>query len=198
MTKDTENIKDAIVVYGASSEEISLNYKKAAQEVGQLIAESRHALVCGGGRAGLMKAAIDGALQCGGTAIGVLPQFMIDNNWHHPELTHMISTPDMHSRKQTMASMSCAAIACPGGCGTFEELFEIITWRQLNLFHGQVVILNTDGYYNSIIEMFERAIAEGFMHADHRNLFTVANTPEEAVKAALEPAPAHLFSQKIH
>ena len=110
----------------------------------------------------------------------------------------MIATASMHERKHTMAMMAVAAIACPGGCGTFEELLEIITWRQLNLYRGQVVILNTDGYYDPMLQMFDRAIEQGFMHADHKRLFTVATTAAEAVAAALQPVDPRTFSQKIH
>ena len=197
MKQDTSEAR-AIVVYGASSEDIKQEYKDAARETGKVIAEAGCALVCGGGRQGLMKAAIDGALDAGGEAIGVLPQFMIDNNWQHPGLTRMIATASMHERKHTMAMMAVAAIACPGGCGTFEELLEIITWRQLNLYRGQVVILNTDGYYDPMLQMFDRAIEQGFMHADHKRLFTVATTAAEAVAAALQPVDPRTFSQKIH
>lgn len=189
---------DAITVYGASSHQINQEYKKAAFQLGRLIAESGHPLVCGGGKAGLMKEAIEGADSVGGTTIGVLPQFMVDNKWQHPALTQMIATPDMHTRKQTMARLSCAAIACPGGCGTFEELLEIITWRQLNLYRGQVVILNTMGYYNPLIEMLAKTVAEGFMRPDHTRLWNVAATPDEAVRLALTPVDPALFSQKIH
>lgn len=189
---------NAIVVYGASSENIDPQYKQAAFRLGQLIARAGHPLVCGGGKAGLMKAAIDGAIDAEGKTIGVLPQFMVDNAWQHPGLTEMIATPDMHTRKQTMARMSIAAIACPGGCGTFEELLEIITWRQLNLYRGQVVILNTLGYYNPLIEMLRASVAQGFMRSDHTRLWQVAETPEQAIEMALTPVDPALFTQKIH
>ncbi len=188
----------AVVVYGASSENIKQIYKDEVFEVGRLIAGHGHAVVCGGGRQGLMRAAIDGALSVGGEAIGVLPQFMVANAWQHPQLSRMIEVPDMHVRKQTMAGMSMAAIACPGGCGTFEELTELITWRQLGLYHGNIVILNIEGYYDSLIAQFDRAIAEGFMHEDHRSLFCVATTADEAVRLALGPVEPIRFSQKIH
>lgn len=197
MTNDTTH-GSAITVYGASSEEIDQTFKDAAFEVGRLIALSGHPLVCGGGRAGLMRAAIEGAASCGGETIGVLPRFMIDNEWQHPRLSRIMATDTMHERKAAMAAMSLAAIACPGGCGTFEELLEIITWRQLNLYRGQVVILNTAGYYDPLIEMFDRAIAKGFMHEDHRRLYSVAKTPHQAVEAALAPVDPRTFSQKIH
>ncbi len=188
----------AITVYGASSEDIDAVYKNDAFRLGELIACAGKTLVCGGGKAGLMKAAIDGALSRGGHTIGVLPEFMVARNWQHPGLSEMISTPDMHTRKSSMARMSMAAIACPGGCGTFEELMEIITWRQLNLYHGQVVILNTAGYYAPLIEMLERTIERGFMRGDHTGLWSVASTPEEAVEMALAPCHESGFTQKIH
>lgn len=189
---------EKIVVYGASSEQIDPRYKEDAFELGRLIALSGRDVVCGGGKAGLMKAAIEGAISAGGRAVGVLPQFMVDNDWAHPALSQMIATPDMHTRKHTMASMSMAAIACPGGCGTFEELMEIITWRQLNLYRGQVVILNTLGYYDPLLAQLQKGIDSGFMRADHQRLWAVASTPQEAIEAALRPVDPSLFSQKIH
>lgn len=188
----------AIVVYGASSENIDVAYKQAAKELGKLIALNGYALITGGGKAGLMKAAIEGAVQVGGNTIGVLPQFMVDRDWQHPDLTQMITTPDMHTRKQTMATMSVAAIACPGGCGTLDELMEIITWRQLNLYRGQVVIMNINGYYDPLLEMLQKTIDCGFMRGDHSCLWNIATSPAEAIDMALAPVKNTYFSQKIH
>lgn len=182
------DIKDgsAITVYGASSEKIAQAFKDAAYEVGKLIAGAGRPLVCGGGRLGLMRAAIEGVVDAGGVAIGVLPSFMIMKQWQHPALTTVIETETMHIRKETMARLSMAAIACPGGCGTFEELLEIITWRQLGLYKGNVVILNTDGYYDPLLAMFRRAEDEGFMREGRSSsLFRVAETPRQAVDYAL-------------
>lgn len=190
--------RNAICVYGASSNRIDACYTDDARQLGRLIALSGHPLVCGGGRAGIMQAAIEGAVATGGTAIGVLPEFMIKESWQSPELTRVIVTDGMHSRKETMASMSMAAIACPGGCGTFEELMEIITWRQLGLFPGRVVILNTNGYYNPLLEMLSRAIEQQFMYDSHAALWQVAASPAEAVGMALEPVDTTSFPQKIH
>ena len=190
--------RNAICVYGASSNRIDACYTDDARQLGRLIALSGHPLVCGGGKAGIMQAAIEGAIAMGGTAIGVLPEFMIKESWQHPELSRVIVTDGMHSRKETMASLSQAAIACPGGCGTFEELMEIITWRQLGLFPGQVVILNTNGYYNPMLAMLSQAIEQRFMYESHAALWRVAATPAEAVKMALEPVDTTSFPQKIH
>lgn len=178
-----EEANKGITVYGASSENIDQRYKDAAYRLGQLIAAKGLPVVCGGGRLGLMKAAIEGAVDAGGQAIGVLPSFMVARDWQHPRLTRMIETPDMHTRKATMASLSVGAVACPGGCGTFEELLEMITWRQLGLYSGQVVILNTLGYYNPLIQQLERSIEQGFRRGEDGRLWRVAATPEEAVEA---------------
>lgn len=176
----------AICIYGASEENINPAYKDAAFRLGQLIAESGHPLICGGGRRGLMRAAIDGALSAGGDAIGVLPRFMVDKEWQHPALSQMITTPDMHSRKNTMASLSIAAIALPGGVGTFEELLEIITWRKLGLYKGRVIILNTLNYYDPLIQMLRKSAGQGFTSlAETPDLWEEAETPEDAIRKAL-------------
>lgn len=180
-----QSITDAICVYGASSSRIDPIYKDAARQTGQLIAMSGCPLVCGGGRGGLMAQAIEGANSKGGLTIGVLPQFMIDRQWQHPDLGRMIATPDMHRCKQTMASMSRAVIALPGGIGTLEELLEIITWRQLGLYNGNITILNTAGYYDPLIAMLERTIDQHFMRQGSHNLWHLASTPEEAVEKSL-------------
>lgn len=176
--------KKAIVVYGASSSHIAQVFKDAARQVGRLLASQGYTTVCGGGRAGLMAEAIEGATEEGGRTIGVLPQFMVDRQWQHPQLTEMIATADMHSRKAMMASLADGVIACPGGCGTLEELLEMITWRQLKLFSGPVVILNVDGYYDPLIEMLQRTIDYGFRREGDDKNWQVATTAEEAVELA--------------
>lgn len=131
-----------------------------------------------------MGAAIDGAQAAGGVTIGILPQFMIDRGWNHPDLTQTISVADMHTRKAEMARLARLVVALPGGIGTFEELMEIITWRQLGLWAGEIWILNTLGYYDPILAMFRRAEEMGFMRKAAAaeapdELFHVASTPEE-------------------
>lgn len=176
--------KRAIVVYGASSSQIAQKFKDAAREVGRALARAGYTTVCGGGRGGLMAEAIEGATEEGGRTIGVLPQFMVDREWQHPQLTEMIATPDMHSRKARMASLVDGVIACPGGCGTLEELLEMITWHQLELFSGPVVILNVDGYYDPLIEMLQRTIDYGFRRGSKGAEWQVATTAGEAVALA--------------
>lgn len=176
----------SVCVYCASSSRVDAQYLEAARELGCILAQVGVSVVCGAGRAGLMGALIDGAIENNGEAIGVIPQFMVDNGWHHKGLTRMEVTDSMHTRKQLMARLSCAAIAMPGGCGTLEELLEIITWRQLGLFHGNIVILNINGYYTPLLQMLDNALQQGFMKDEHARLWTVASTPQEAVEQALQ------------
>lgn len=189
--------RKAVTVYGASSPLVARKYKEAAYALGQAIARAGMDLVSGGGREGLMAAAITGALDAGGRAIGVLPGFMVERGWNHPALSEMITVGSMHERKRTMASLSRAAVALPGGCGTFEELLEIITWRQLGLYQGHVVILNVDGYYDPLIGMLDRSIAEHFMNDDHRRLWYVTDSVDDAVSRIVKPVEIREFSQKL-
>ena len=122
-----------ICVFGASSRDLEQRYVDDAYHLGTLIAQRGWACYNGAGCEGLMRAVSDGALDAGGEAIGVIPQFMVDNGWHYDRLTRIITTSDMHQRKLTLAQSTQAVIALPGGCGTLEELLEAITWRQLNL-----------------------------------------------------------------
>ena len=171
-----------ICVYCASSSKVDACYSEAARSLGNLLGEQGITLITGGGCQGLMRSVEDGALEKGGKAIGVIPQFMVEQNWHHTGLSELIITNDMHERKQTMAQMSDAIIALPGGCGTMEELCEIITWKQLGLYLKPIVILNTNGYYDHLIKQLELAIEEHFMGKIHGEIWSVATTPAEALE----------------
>lgn len=178
-----------ICVYCASSSKADACYYKTAQTLGNLLGERGITLITGGGCQGLMRSIEDGALEKGGKAIGVIPRFMMEQGWHHPALSELVITKDMHERKQTMAQMSDAIIALPGGCGTLEELCEIITWKQLGLYFKPIVILNIKGYYDHLIKQLELAIDEHFMGEIHGKIWSVATTPEEALHL-IETTPA--------
>ena len=170
-----------ICVYCASSDKIDDIYTKDAEKLGSLLGERQMKIFNGAGSRGLMRAVSDAVLSSGGTVTGVIPRFMVDNGWCHTNLTEVIQTETMHERKKKMADMSDAAIALPGGFGTFEELLEIITWRQLELYNNPVIILNTNNYYDPLFEMFRRATKENFMREEQSVFWHVAQTPEEVL-----------------
>lgn len=170
-----------VCVYSASSTKIDKVYFDAAIELGKILAAKKINIINGAGCLGLMAAISDSALNAGGSVTGIIPKFMVEQNWHHKGLTRMIETETMHERKNLMAEMSDASIALPGGCGTLEELLEVITWKQLGLYLKPIVILNINGYFNPLLEMLNKAIEENFMRQEHGKLWNVANTPIEAV-----------------
>ena len=177
---------NTVTIYASASSRIFPVYFEAAGILGKLLAE--HAITCvnGGGLNGLMGAVTNAVLENGGNVCGVIPQFMCDNGWLHPAIRDVVVTPDMHSRKQTMADKSDACIALPGGVGTLEELLEIITWKQLGLYKNPIVILNTAGYYDPLLAMLDKANRENFIHVSSV-AWRVANSPEEALELIFNP-----------
>lgn len=171
-----------VCVYSASSTKIAKVYFDVAEELGRFLAEKKINLINGAGCIGLMAATSDAALAAGGTVTGVIPHFMVEQGWHHTGLTRLIETETMHERKRMMADLSDGVIALPGGCGTLEELLEIITWKQLGLYLNPIVILNTNGFFDPLLDMLTRAIDENFMRRQHGEIWHVATTPEEAVE----------------
>ena len=172
----------SVCVYCASSTQIDEKYFRAAETLGTLIAQCGLRLITGAGNMGLMNAVEEAALAAGGEVTGIIPSFMIKEGWHHTGLTELIETASMHERKQMMADLSDGAIALPGGCGTFEELLEVITWKQLGLYLNPIIILNLDGYYNHLIAQLDKALEDKFMRDIHAGIWQVATTPEEAVE----------------
>lgn len=180
---------NTVCVYSASSTQIDKAYFDDAKELGKILAEKKISIVNGAGNMGLMRAVTDSAMENGGKCIGVIPQFMVEQEWHNPKLSELIVVDSMHERKHKMAQMSEGVIALAGGCGTLEELMEIITWKQLGLFLHPIVILNTKGYYNPLLEMLDKAAEERFMREEHRAIWSVANTPSEAVELLTNTQP---------
>ena len=174
-----------VCVYCASSDNIDERYIKDAELLGTLLGKKNMNVINGAGIRGLMRAVSDATLSAGGTVTGVIPDFMCENGWCHQNLTEIIRTKTMHERKKTMADMSDAAIALPGGYGTLEELLEIITWRQLGLYNNPVIILNTNNYYAPLFEMFRRATEQNFMREEQSVFWHVAQTPEEVIEILL-------------
>ena len=175
-----------ICVYCASSEDIDQIYKDEAYNLGRHIAAQGWNLVNGAGSEGLMAATSNGALSAGGKVTGIIPTFMIEAGWCHQGLTKVVETPQMHERKQMMAEIADACIALPGGCGTFEELMEIITWKTLGIYSKPIVVLNTKGYYQPLLDMLQKAVDEGFMKPHYLDAWSVAATAEEAIEQLKE------------
>ena len=176
----------SVCVYSASSTKINPVYFKAAEELGSLLAEHHIRLINGAGSIGLMCAVADAVLKNGGEVTGVIPRFMVEQNWHHTGLTELIEVESMHERKRKMANLSDGIVALPGGCGTLEELLEIITWKQLGLYLNPIVILNVNGFFDPLLEMLGKAIDENFMRQQHGDIWKVAQTPEEALRLLYE------------
>ena len=176
----------SVCVYSASSTKINPVYFKAAEKLGGLLAEHHIRLINGAGSIGLMRAVADAVLKNGGEVTGVIPRFMVEQNWQHTGLTELIEVESMHERKQKMANLSDGIIALPGGCGTLEELLEIITWKQLGLYLNPIIILNANGFFDPLLEMLGKAIDENFMRQQHGDIWKVAQTPEEALRLLYE------------
>lgn len=175
----------SVAVYCSSSNKVRTSYMNAAEQLGRILAEAGIRLVYGDGGIGLMAAVAKGALDAGGEVLGVIPQFMVDQGWNNPRSSQTIITQTMHERKSTICEVSDAMVALPGGIGTFEELLECLTWKQLGLHSCPVVILNTDGYFDRLIACLDYMVEEQMMRPIHRKMFSVVNTPEEVLPALI-------------
>jgi uncharacterized protein (TIGR00730 family) len=173
----------AVCVYCASSQTSHPEYREAAFRLGVVLAGQELEIVYGGGARGSMGALADGALSKGGRVVGVLPKFMADLEWGHPGLTELELVEDMRVRKHMMLTRSQAAIALPGGCGTLEELLEAITLKRLGLYLNPILLINTRGFFDPLLELLARAIEERFMDERHARMWEVVAQPEEVPEA---------------
>ncbi len=175
-----------ICVYCGSSSQVKPAYFEAANRLGRIFADEDIALVYGAGAVGLMGELANSVLANGGRVTGIIPRFMVEEGWSHDKLENLLVTENMHERKHKMAEMADAVVALPGGCGTFEELLEIITWKQLGLFANPIVILNIDGYFDPLLELMKRAVDENFMRSEHARMWQVVNLPDDVVPTIRE------------
>jgi uncharacterized protein (TIGR00730 family) len=189
MNTTSESQPRAVCVYCASSRTAHPEYREVAFRLGEVLAEQGLGIVYGGGARGSMGALADGALSKGGRVVGILPRFMADLEWGHPGLTELELVEDMRIRKHTMLTRSQAAIALPGGSGTLEELLEAITLKRLGLYLNPILLVNTRGFFDPLLELLARAIEERFMDERHAQMWDVVAQPEE-VPLALSGAPA--------
>lgn len=178
-----------VCVYCASSDKVDPAYHADAYALGKMLAGAGVELVYGGGARGSMGHVANGALEAGGRVTGVLPRFMDDLEWGHPGLSNLELVETMHERKHRMLVQSDAVVALPGGCGTFEELFEALTFKRLGLFFGPVILLNTSNYFEPCIALLNQCVEQGFMGELHSAMWGVVDQPEQ-VLPAIEATPA--------
>lgn len=181
-----------VCVFCGSNSGSRPSYIQAAHRLGTLLAQSGVGVVYGGARVGIMGMIADSALAAGGEVIGVLPDFLFNKELAHAGLTELHIVASMHERKAKMAEYSDAFIALPGGLGTFEEIFEMLTWTQLGVHKKPCGLLNVEGYYDPLRAQLDRAVSDGFLRSLHRDIAIVEEDPE-ALLARLRdytPLPA--------
>lgn len=181
----------ALCVYCASSDRLEPKYPEAALRVGAEIARHGWTLVYGGGKTGLMGAVARGAKQAGGTVVGVIPEFMKAKELAFDEADELITVLTMRERKMLMETRADAFLALPGGWGTLEEIMEILTLKQVDVLQKPVVLFNQDGYYDELLQFFERMIRDKFMRESIRRQYAVARTVDEIfpLLAGWKPEP---------
>jgi len=172
-------------------------YRDAALALGHALAGHGASLVFGGGKVGLMGACADATLAGGGKVIGVIPYFLRDKELAHPGATEMIVVPDMHTRKRTMFERSDAFCILPGGVGTLDETFEIITWRQLHVHNKPIIVLDTKNYWTPLLGLMDSLIEHGFAHRGHDELITVVKDVADVIptieRELADPKPRVVF-----
>jgi len=170
---------ESVVVFCGSSEGIDQKYAKDALVLGKTLANKNIRLVYGGAKIGIMGQVAKGALQNGGEVIGVIPGFLKKREVFHPNLSELIITKDMHERKLKMHELSEGIIMLPGGYGTLEEFFEMLTWAQLGLHQYPIGILNTNGFYDALLKMLKHMVNQGFVKHINLDIILVATTVDE-------------------
>jgi len=174
-----------VCVFAASSSRINEEYGRDASLLGKLLAEAGIDVVFGGGGIGLMNHLADSVILNNGRITGVIPAFMEVEGWGHDGVNRTIVTNDMAERKKKMFELSDAIVALPGGMGTLEELTEAITLKQLSLFDGKIIILNTLGYYNRFLDFVDNMINCNFLRNEHKGIWEVADTPGKVMEILL-------------
>ena len=184
---------ESICVFCGSSDNIHPDYKQAGRLTGRVLAENGISIVFGGGRDGVMGAVADGALDVGGKVTGVLIESMNIPAIAHPGITRMEVAATMHERKARMQALADAFIVLPGGLGTLEELFEMITWKQIGVHEKPIGLLNVRGYFDPLQAMLLHAEREGFLFSEHRQMLLSAEEPQtllDTIKGHQHPGEA--------
>jgi uncharacterized protein (TIGR00730 family) len=185
----------SLCVYCGSSDLGAKVHRDAAAALGRLLAAEGVELVFGGGRVGLMGVIADAALSAGGHVTGIIPEHLVRAEVGHGSVSELIIVDSMHVRKETMFQRADAFAILPGGPGTLDEMFEILTWRQLRLHDKPVVICNLGGYWDKLIDLIEMIIAENYARPDFRDFYTVVDRIEDILPAIAAAAPPALEAQ---
>ncbi len=181
----------ALCVYCGSSAGVHPGHREAAAELGRTAAQRGVDIVFGGGRVGLMGVVADAALAAGGRVVGIIPEHLQDLEVGHAAVSELLVVDSMHTRKFRMFERSDAFCVLPGGLGTLDETFEIVTWKQLRLHDKPIVLLNHEGFWQPLLDLVRHQVEAGFVRPEHARLFTVVERVSEVFEAiARAPAPA--------
>jgi uncharacterized protein (TIGR00730 family) len=179
----------SVCVYCGSSNRVDARFLDAATELGRLMGHAGLELIYGGGRIGLMGRVADGVLEAGGKVLGIIPGHLHAREVAHPRVTELIVVDTMHERKQLMAEKADAFVVLPGGYGTLDEMFEIITWRQLGLHDKPLVLADLFGYWTPLAQLLDTIIDTGFAQPDCRNLYHTVTSVAEILPALAKVRP---------
>jgi uncharacterized protein (TIGR00730 family) len=175
----------SIAVFCGSKAGANLLYEEHAKALGKLMAERNILLIYGGGNKGLMGAIANAVMEHNGKVTGVIPKVLLEWEAQHEGITELIVVDDMHTRKRKLYELCDAAVILPGGNGTLDELFEMLTWNNLNIHNKKIVLLNTAGYYDHLIAHIETMTEQGFLYSDWRERLIVCDDAEAAIAALI-------------
>jgi uncharacterized protein (TIGR00730 family) len=173
----------SVCVYCGSSDNVAQSFKTLAHDVSTTLAQHKLNLVYGGGHVGLMGIVADSAIKAGTKVVGIIPEHIRALEVQHMGLTELHVVPDMHTRKRMMVERSDAFVILPGGLGTLDETFEILTWKKLRLHNKPIIIFNQDGYWDPLLALMDRMIAEGFALPSDAVLYKVVTTIDSLMAA---------------
>lgn len=171
----------SLAIFCGSKTGMNKLFMEQATELGELLAKNNVTVIYGGGKKGLMGCVADTALQFGGIVKGVIPQVLVDWEHQHDQLTELLIVEDMHQRKRKLYELCDAAMILPGGFGTLDEMFEIITWNQLSIHDKRIFVLNTNRFYDHLLAHLQLLKQEGFLYSELNDCITVLNRPRDIV-----------------
>lgn len=184
-----------VCVYSGSNLGTRPEYKRLAVQLGDVFIQQNIELVYGGSRIGLMGELANHILERGGSVTGVMPANLFPKELVHTKLSNLIEVNSMHERKQTMADLADGFIALPGGVGTYEELFEVLSWSQLGIHHKPIGLLNAEDFFEPLLSLIQHTILEGFMHNSNVKLLLVASEPAKLLNLMSQYTPPILHTK---